>query len=158
MPRWRRLVRLAGCARVDGAGIGRGLDIAVAGRGVACLRLGIAVGVRAGWIIRRIWGWNLRRLAWRLLGGLAEQQTLELCQADAGLQQRVLQPHQGAQQRRDARLVGGVEWALRDQRDQSPDLARLVRRGPGVRQRRLRGVMVISGVRRSFGGVAYPVD
>jgi len=63
-----------------------------------------------------------RRLARRLLGRLAEQQTLELGQADAGLQQRVLQPHQGAQQRRDAPLGGGVELALLGQRDQPLDL------------------------------------
>jgi len=45
----------------------------------------------------------------------------------------VLQPHQGAQQRRNAPLGGGIELAVLGQRDQSLDLLGLDLLGLGRR-------------------------
>ena len=148
MTRWRFVRRGVGAGTGDarcrggrirrgGGGVGRARDVAAAGRGAG--RGGVATsGCRA---VPLVGGGG--RVRWRrtprLLGGLTEQQAFEFRQADAGLQQGVLQPHQGAQQRGDAPLIGGVELALLGPRDQALDLARLDRLGLGGRHGGRRG-------------------
>jgi hypothetical protein len=56
------------------------------------------------------------------LRALAEQQLLELREADAGLEQSALKPYQGAQQRHEAFLVGASEAPVLRLLDQALEL------------------------------------
>ena len=66
-------------------------------------------------------GWVLG-FSRRLFRALAEQDLLQLGEADAGLQQCPLKPYQGPKQGHDPFLIGGIEQPLLRLIDQALDL------------------------------------